>query len=147
MRIRIKFFEKVFNHAEESLQDASHLFSTQHPIASTVRAVINLEAAGTTGREILFQATSEEMIQAYSHVPRPFGTIFANDIFSSGIILSDTDFRQFEQYMNVTGLDIAIVGNSYLYHMRKDLVENIQAGVAQNMAENVLALLHYLSEE
>ena len=25
----------MFNHAEESLQDGSHLFSTQHPIAST----------------------------------------------------------------------------------------------------------------
>ncbi|TFK34083.1 hypothetical protein BDQ12DRAFT_690347, partial [Crucibulum laeve] len=137
----------LFNHAEESLQDGSHLFSTQHPIASTVRAVINLEAAGTTGRELLFQATSEQMIEAYSHVPRPFGTIFANDIFSSGIILSDTDFRQFEQYLNVTGLDMAIVGNSYLYHMRKDLVENIEAGVAQNMAENTLALLQYLSAE
>ncbi|RDB27664.1 putative endoplasmic reticulum metallopeptidase 1 [Hypsizygus marmoreus] len=135
----------LFNHAEESLQDGSHLFSTQHPIAPTVRAIINLEAAGTTGREILFQATSEEMIEAYSHVPRPFGTVFANDIFSSGIILSDTDFRQFEQYLNVTGLDMAIVGNSYLYHMRKDLVENIQAGVAQNMAENTLELLRYLS--
>ncbi|KAG6901677.1 hypothetical protein C0995_009232 [Termitomyces sp. Mi166 len=136
---------EVFNNAEESLQDASHLFSTQHPIASTVRAVINLEAAGTKGRELLFQATSEEMIQAYSHVPRPYGTVFANDIFSSGIILSDTDFRQFEQYLNVTGLDMAVVGNSYLYHMRKDLVENIQPGVAQNMAENTLALLRYLS--
>ncbi|KAF9458872.1 hypothetical protein BDZ94DRAFT_1225561 [Collybia nuda] len=135
----------LFNHAEESLQDGSHLFSTQHPVAPTIRAAINLEAAGTTGREILFQATSEEMIQAYSHVPRPFGTIFANDIFSSGIILSDTDFRQFEQYLNVTGLDMAIIGNSYLYHMRKDLVENIQAGVAQNMAENTLALLQHLS--
>ncbi|GLB41442.1 putative peptide hydrolase [Lyophyllum shimeji] len=135
----------LFNHAEESLQDGSHLFSTQHPIAPTVRAVINLEAAGTTGREILFQATSHEMISAYSHVPRPFGTIFANDIFSSGIILSDTDFRQFEEYLNVTGLDMAIVGNSYLYHMRKDLVENLQPGVAQNMAENTLALLRYLS--
>ncbi|KAF8201539.1 hypothetical protein BJ912DRAFT_1019472 [Pholiota molesta] len=121
----------LFNHAEESLQDGSHLFSTQHPIAKTVRAVVNLEAAGTTGREILFQATSEQMIEAYSHVPRPYGTIFANDIFSSGIILSDTDFRQFEQYLNVTGLDMAIVGNSYLYHMRKDLVENIQPGTAQ----------------
>ncbi|KAG5727720.1 hypothetical protein E4T56_gene20743 [Termitomyces sp. T112] len=137
----------LFNNAEESLQDASHLFSTQHSIASTVRAVINLEAAGTNGRELLFQATSEEMIQAYSHVPRPYGTVFANDIFSSGIILSDTDFRQFEQYLNVTGLDMAVVGNSYLYHMRKDLVENIQPGVAQNMAENTLALLRYLSAE
>ncbi|CCM00596.1 uncharacterized protein FIBRA_02632 [Fibroporia radiculosa] len=144
-------FFGVFNNAEESLQDASHLFSTQHPTASTVRAAVNLEAAGTTGREILFQATSEQMIRAYARVPRPFGTIVANEVFSSGIILSDTDFRQFEQYLNVTGLDassmflIAIVGNSYLYHMRKDVVENIEPGVAQHMGENVLSLLLYLS--
>ncbi|KAF8991054.1 hypothetical protein BDQ17DRAFT_1401943 [Cyathus striatus] len=135
----------LFNHAEESLQDGSHLFSTQHEVAPTVRAMINLEAAGTQGRELLFQATSEEMIEAYSHVPRPFGTIFANDVFGSGIMLSDTDFRQFEEYLNVTGLDMAIVGNSYLYHMRKDLVEHIEAGVAQNMGENALALLLHLS--
>ncbi|KIM39558.1 hypothetical protein M413DRAFT_447037 [Hebeloma cylindrosporum] len=135
----------LFNHAEESLQDGSHLFSTQHPIAPTVRAMVNLEAAGTTGREILFQATSEQMIEAYSRVPRPYGTIFANDIFSSGIILSDTDFRQFETYLNVTGLDMAVVGNSYLYHMRKDLVENIEPGTPQHMGENTLALIRYLS--
>ncbi|KXN84133.1 hypothetical protein AN958_00403 [Leucoagaricus sp. SymC.cos] len=137
----------LFNNAEESLQDGSHLFSTQHPIASSIRAVINLEAAGTTGRELLFQATSEQMIQAYSHVPRPFGTVFANDVFSSGILLSDTDFRQFEHYLNITGLDMAVVGNSYLYHMRKDLVENIEPGVAQHMAENTLALLQFLSSD
>ncbi|KIK67879.1 hypothetical protein GYMLUDRAFT_36677 [Collybiopsis luxurians FD-317 M1] len=135
----------LFNNAEESLQDGSHLFSTKHEVASTVRAAINLEAAGTTGRELLFQATSFEMISAYSHVPRPHGTVVANDVFSSGIILSDTDFRQFQQYLNVTGLDIAVVGNSYLYHMRKDLVENIQPGVAQNFGENTLALLLHLS--
>ncbi|KAJ7131725.1 hypothetical protein C8R43DRAFT_1024401 [Mycena crocata] len=135
----------LFNHAEESLQDGSHLFSTQHPIAHTVRAVINLEAAGTTGRELLFQATSEEMVEAYSHVPRPFGTIFANDVFNSGVLLSDTDFRQFEEYLDVPGLDIAIVGNSYLYHMRKDLVEHIEVGVPQNMGENTLALIKHLT--
>ncbi|EIN06322.1 hypothetical protein PUNSTDRAFT_106562 [Punctularia strigosozonata HHB-11173 SS5] len=135
----------LFNHAEESLQDGSQLYSTQHPTASTVRAVINLEAAGTTGRPLLFQATSSDMIAAYSKVPRPFGTILANEIFSSGVLLSDTDFRQFEEYIGVPGLDIAVVGNSYLYHMRKDLVENIQPGVAQDMAENTLALLTHLS--
>ncbi|ESK96806.1 endoplasmic reticulum metallopeptidase 1 [Moniliophthora roreri MCA 2997] len=135
----------LWNNAEESLQDGSHLFSTQHPVAPSIRAVINLEAAGTTGKELLFQASSEQMIEAYSHVPHPHGTVIANDIFSSGIILSDTDFRQFQEYLNVTGLDMAVVGNSYLYHMRKDLVENIQPGVAQNMAENTLALLQYLS--
>ncbi|KIO07538.1 hypothetical protein M404DRAFT_997720 [Pisolithus tinctorius Marx 270] len=135
----------LFNNAEESLQDGSHLYATQHETAPTVRAAVNLEAAGTTGPTLLFQATSEQMIEAYSHVPRPYGTIFANEIFSSGILLSDTDFRQFEQYLNVTGLDMAVVGNSYMYHMRGDLVENIQPGVAQHMADNTLALLRYLS--
>ncbi|KAG9099279.1 hypothetical protein FRC06_005442 [Ceratobasidium sp. 370] len=112
----------LFNNAEESLQDGSHLYATQHHTASTVRAMINLEAAGSTGPELLFQATSEEMIQAYSHVPRPFGTVLANDVFSSGIIMSDTDFRQFQEYQNLTGLDMAI-----------------------HMAENTLALLTHLS--
>ena len=28
-------------------------------------------------------------------------------------------------------LQMAIVSNSYLYHMRKDLVENVEPGVAQ----------------
>ncbi|CAL1714519.1 unnamed protein product [Somion occarium] len=131
----------LFNNAEESLQDGSHLYSTQHPTAKTVRAAINLEAAGTTGPELLFQATSEQMIQAYSKVPRPFGTVVANEIFSSGIMMSE----QFELYLNVTGLDMAVVGNSYLYHTRLDLVENIEPGVAQHMADNTLALLLYLS--
>ncbi|KAI0364703.1 hypothetical protein BV20DRAFT_1029237 [Pilatotrama ljubarskyi] len=135
----------LFNNAEESLQDGSHLFSTQHPVAKTVRAAVNLEAAGTTGPELLFQATSEQMIKAYSKVPRPYGSVVANEIFSSGIILSDTDFRQFELYLNVTGLDMAVVGNSYLYHMRKDLVENIEPGVAQHMADNALAILLHLT--
>ncbi|KAH8104118.1 hypothetical protein BXZ70DRAFT_924624 [Cristinia sonorae] len=135
----------LFNNAEESLQDGSHLYATQHHTAPSVRAIINLEAAGTTGPELLFQATSEQMIQAYSRVPRPFGTVIANDVFSSGVIMSDTDFRQFELYLNVTGLDMAVVGNSYLYHTRLDLVENIEPGVAQHMAENALALLQYLS--
>ncbi|KAI0705019.1 hypothetical protein C8T65DRAFT_653452 [Cerioporus squamosus] len=135
----------LFNNAEESLQDGSHLFSTQHPLAKTVRAAINLEAAGSTGPELLFQATSEQMIKAYAKVPRPYGSVIANEIFSSGIILSDTDFRQFQLYLNVTGLDMAVVGNSYLYHMRKDVVENIEPGVAQHMAENTLALLLHLT--
>lgn len=54
-----------------------------------MKAVINLEAAGSTGGALLFQATSKEMIEAYSKVPRPHGTVVAADIFSSGIIMSE----------------------------------------------------------
>lgn len=71
----------------ETLQDGSHLYSTEHSTAPTVKAMINLEgilipfvrasstmadlllAAGSTGGALLFQATSKEMIEAYVHAP------------------------------------------------------------------------------
>ncbi|KAK4055194.1 hypothetical protein OIV83_000474 [Microbotryomycetes sp. JL201] len=135
----------LFNGAEESLQDASHMFITQHPLKDSVRAVINLEACGVAGPEIVFQATSEEMIRALAKTPRPYATVLASEIFSTGLILSDTDFRQFAEYGNLTGLDMAIVQNSYLYHTRLDLPEFIEPGATQHMGENVIALLEYLT--
>ena len=137
----------LFNDAEESLQDASHMFITQHPWAKTVRAMINLEAAGNTGPSILFQATSSKMIEAYSYAPHPYGTVLASDIFKTGLILSDTDFRQFDQYGNLTGLDMAVVGNSYAYHTRLDTTANIERGSAQQFGENTIAILTYLIQE
>lgn len=79
----------LFNNAEESLQDGSHLFSTQSELASSIKAVVNLEAAGSKGSSMLFQATSEEMVRAYSKVPYPHGTVLAADVFASGIMGSD----------------------------------------------------------
>jgi hypothetical protein len=79
----------LWNGAEETLQDGSHMYSVQHETAKTVRAVINLESAGTSGGALLFQATSREMIEAYSHAPHPRGTVIAADVFASGILLSE----------------------------------------------------------
>lgn len=136
----------LFNNGEESLQDASHLYITSnHTTVPSVRSVINLEACGVSGPELLFQAASTEMIKAYGKSPYPYGTVLANDVFSSGIVLSDTDYRQFVEYGKVIGLDMAIVGNSYLYHTRKDLPEYIQPGVIQHFGENVLAIVDYLT--
>jgi len=87
--------------------------------------VINLEACGYSGKAILFQAGSPAMIRLMSAVPYPHGTVAvrrqlvgcmhslvapahpviqlsttlaclqANDVFKTGIIVSDTDYRQF----------------------------------------------------
>ncbi|KAF9569516.1 hypothetical protein EC968_002603 [Mortierella alpina] len=137
----------LFNGGEESLQDASHSFITAHELKDSVRAVVNLEACGTSGPEILFQANSREMIDAYRKVPYPHGTVLANDLFATGLILSDTDFRQFVEHGNLTGLDMAVYKNSYLYHTHLDLDESMEAGLPQHMGENALALATYLTEE
>ncbi|KAF8925126.1 hypothetical protein BGZ58_001118 [Dissophora ornata] len=137
----------VFNGGEESLQDASHSFITTHELRNTVRAVINLEGCGTSGPEILFQANSKPMIEAYRKVPYPHGTVMGNDLFSTGIILSDTDFRQFVDYGNLTGLDMAVYKNSYLYHTHLDLDEFMEQGLPQHLGENTLALATYLADE
>lgn len=39
------------------------------------------------------------------------------------------------------GIDLAVVGHSYYYHTTKDTVENIEPGVAQHFAENVLEIV------
>ncbi|RUO97088.1 hypothetical protein BC936DRAFT_141000 [Jimgerdemannia flammicorona] len=141
----------LFNGAEETLQDATHAFITNHELKDSIRAVINLEACGTTGREILFQANSREMIEAYKRVPYPHGTVMvrdlANDVFRTGLVLSDTDFRQFVHYGNLTGLDMALYKNSYLYHTHLDQPGNMEPGALQHMGENTLALIEYLTNE
>lgn len=134
----------MWNGGEETLQDGSHLYSTEHSTAPTVKAIINLEAAGSTGGALLFQATSKEMIEAYMHVPFPSGTVIAADVFASGILMSDTDFGQFEKYLGVSGLDMAIVGHSYFYHTHRDTVKHLQKGTAQHFTSNIQAIVDHL---
>ncbi|KAJ3060776.1 hypothetical protein HDU98_003262, partial [Podochytrium sp. JEL0797] len=135
----------LFNGGEESLQDASHAFSMFHPLAKTVRTFINLEAMGNSGKEVLFQANSQGLVEAYARsVRRPHGTASSNDLFSSGLIMSDTDYRQFVDYGSMLGIDMAIYQNSYLYHTMLDTAENVETGLIQHLGDNTLDLVSYL---
>ncbi|KAG0278782.1 hypothetical protein BGZ95_003180 [Linnemannia exigua] len=137
----------LFNGAEESFQDASHSFIVNHELKGSVRAVVNVEGTGTHGPEILFQANARVMIDAYSKAPYPHGTVLANDLFETGIILGDSDFRIFRDHGNITGIDMAIYKNSYLYHTQLDINENMQVGVPQHTGENVFAIVNYVADE
>ncbi|KAJ3291758.1 hypothetical protein HK104_005826 [Borealophlyctis nickersoniae] len=137
----------LWNGAEESLNDAAHGFITKHKWKDTVRAVLNMEAMGNGGQEILFQANSKEMIEAYSRVPHPHGNVLSNDIFRSGLILSETDYRQFVQHGKVAALDMAYYQNSYLYHTMLDVEETLQKGSLQHFGDNAWSILEYLLTE
>ncbi|KRG04649.1 uncharacterized protein Dmoj_GI19046 [Drosophila mojavensis] len=138
----------LFNGAEEIGLLASHGFVTQHKWAPNCKAVVNLDAAGSGGREILFQTGPNHpwLVEYYKkYVKHPFGTTVAEEIFQAGIIPSDTDFRQFRTYGNIPGLDMGQCFNGFVYHTKYDLIDVIPRESFQNTGDNVLSLVRALA--
>lgn len=133
----------VFNGAEEAGLRASHGFITQHKWASDIKAFINLEAAGSGGKESLFQTGPGNtwLLQHYKAVHRPFAQCAGEEIFQSGLIPSDTDFRIFRDYGNLSGMDFAHATKGYRYHTRFDSINFLTRGVLQRTGENMLSLV------
>ncbi|XP_053965331.1 endoplasmic reticulum metallopeptidase 1-like isoform X1 [Anastrepha ludens] len=138
----------LFNGAEENPLQASHGFITQHKWAKYCKAVINLDSSGSSGREILFQSGPNNpwLVDLYgSSVKRPFATTFAEELFQSGIIPSDTDFRIFKNFGHIPGLDMAHNYNGYVYHTKFDTSDIIPRGNLQNTGDNLLGLVRAFS--
>jgi len=98
----------------------------------------------------------------------PFATTMAEEIFQTGIVPSDTDFVIFtdygdivgkEQYLNIliwisadeyiifhiTGYDIGLVCNGFVYHTKYDQYDIIPRASIQNTGDNLLALAKALA--
>ncbi|XP_050068625.1 endoplasmic reticulum metallopeptidase 1-like [Anopheles maculipalpis] len=138
----------LFNGAEETPLHASHGFITGHRWARQVRAFLNLESAGSGGKELLFQSDPQHpwLIEAYARAVRhPFGQAIGEEIFQLGIIPSDTDFRIFRDFGFIPGLDLAHIFNGYRYHTRYDSVKYLEPAVLQRTGDNILSLTRLLA--
>ncbi|XP_053965127.1 endoplasmic reticulum metallopeptidase 1-like [Anastrepha ludens] len=132
----------LFNGAEEEGLDGAHGFVTQHKWAKNCKVVINLDAAGSGGRELLFRSSASNswLINYYRKVPHPFATTLAEDIYQTNFISSGTDFRIFRDYAGMLGLDLAYIHNGYVYHTEYDSMKVLPIGSLQNTGDNVLSL-------
>ncbi|KAH8285617.1 hypothetical protein KR054_011702, partial [Drosophila jambulina] len=138
----------LFNGAEELGLQGSHGFITQHKWAENCKMVINLEVAGSGGRDLLFQTGPNKpwIVKYYRlYAKHPFATTIAEEIFQGGLLPSDTDFRIFRDFGNVPGLDMAQINNGYVYHTIFDAFKVIPGRSVQNTGNNVLALVKAFS--
>ncbi|EDX06745.1 endoplasmic reticulum metallopeptidase 1 [Drosophila simulans] len=139
----------LFNGAEENPLEASHGFITQHKWAENCKALINLEVAGSGGRDLLFQSGPNNpwlIKYYYQNAKHPFATTMAEEIFQSGILPSDTDFRIFRDYGQLPGLDMAQISNGYVYHTIFDNVQAVPIDSLQSSGENALSLVRAFAD-
>eukprot|EP00873_Tetraselmis_striata_P008171 jgi/Tetstr1/428435/TSEL_018449.t1 len=140
----------LFNGGEETLSQAAHGFAAHHPWAKSIGAFINLESGGPHGLDVMFQSTGDWTSQAYARAAvYPRGNVMAQDIFLTGLIPADTDFRMFsaQHYGWLPGIDIAFVLGAHQYHTLQDTLQNIPPGTLQVMGENAVAALREFSYE
>lgn len=77
--------------------------------------------------------------------PYPNGQVTAEELFHSGLIPSDTDFRIFRDYGHVPGMDFAHVMNGYRYHTKYDHVDYIPPEALQRTGTNILELVRIIA--
>ncbi|TGZ61195.1 hypothetical protein CRM22_008123 [Opisthorchis felineus] len=136
----------LFNGAEESGLLTSHAFVTQHRWANDVKSFLNLEGTGAGGRLFVFQSSPDESSQLLlgtyeSCFHYPYADVFGEEIFQSGLIPSDTDFRIFRDFGFVPGLDMAYVRDGYAYHTPFDTEARISEECLQQNGEEILRFL------
>ncbi|HVR42265.1 MAG TPA: M28 family metallopeptidase [Thermoanaerobaculia bacterium] len=137
----------LFNDGEELGLFGADAF-LQHPWAAHVRTFLNLESAGPGGRPVLFQIGPGNAWLASlwaSEAPYPRGSVLAQDVFESGAIPSDTDFRVYRDDGGLRGIDFALYEDGWRYHTPLDTPEAVASGSIQVMGANALAMVRALA--
>ncbi|KAL3316944.1 Endoplasmic reticulum metallopeptidase 1 [Cichlidogyrus casuarinus] len=141
----------LFNGAEESILPASHAFVEQHPWSRDAIAFINLEGAGAGGRQVVFQTGPGSSCQIFMNAftrsaQNPLANVIGEELFQSGIIPADTDFRIFRDYGHIPGIDMAYISDGYAYHTEHDVASRVSddciALAGNNLVDLVIELVN-----
>lgn len=114
-------------------------FVKSSPLAQDVRAVVNLEARGTTGPAYLFQTgpgVGDAIAHFAAHSSKPATSSIAALVYEK--LPNDTDLTVFLR-AGWTGLNFAFIGGVRRYHTPRDDLEHLDGRSLQHLADGALA--------
>jgi hypothetical protein len=134
----------IFTDGEElGLMGAAAI--VKDPIMGWVRAVLNFEAVGSSGPNVLFETSqgSGRVLEAWARSGSPAGASCMEAIYK--VLPNDTDFTLFRR-ARVPGINFGATGDSYSYHTTRDTTARLDPALVRQAGENALATVETLDE-
>jgi peptidase M28-like protein len=134
---RHTLFVLVTDGEEPGLMGAAGLV-TDRGVMDRLQAYINVEATGSGGTAMLFEAGPGNgwIVKPWARsAPHPRGASFAVEIYHR--LPNDTDFSILKR-RDVPGLNFAAIGDSYPYHTARDTPDRLSDVTLRNTGENAV---------
>ena len=131
--------------AEEIGLLGAKAFVEEHPWIDSVKAVVNLDARGTSGPSLMYETSEQNLWLARlfaRKIRRPFTSSVFVEIYKT--MPNDSDFTIFKR-KGIAGYNFAFIGSASRYHTAQDNLENVSPGSLQHQGDNALALVRALS--
>ena len=132
---------------EESGLLGAAWFVDHSPFAKDVKAVVNLEARGTSGPSLLFETVGDNWtIPLYAkRASHPTTSSVFATIYS--LMPNDTDLSVFKKKQDsLVGVNFAFIQDPLRYHTRGDNFENVSPASIQHHGDNALAAVRGMAE-
>jgi len=126
--------------AEETGLHGAEAFFGQHPLASQIGVLLNVEGAGTRGPSMVLRTSMANAwyMKAYRDLAaQPAGTSLANEIFKR--MPNDTDFSV-AMRAEVPGIDFSFAVERNHYHTPNDSPANLDPRTVQHHGDNLFPL-------
>jgi len=134
---RHTLFVLVTDGEESGLMGAAGLV-TDRAVMDRLQAYINIEATGSGGTSMLFEAGPGNgwIVKPWARsAPHPRGASFAVEIYRR--LPNDTDFSILKR-RDVPGLNFAAIGDSYPYHTARDTPDRLSDETLRLTGENAV---------
>lgn len=135
----------VFTDGEENGLLGAEGFAQLHPLAKTVRTVVNVDARGSHGPSNLFETSTNNawlVALAAKNLERPVSSSLFYEVYRR--MPNDTDFTVMKPTAN--GVNFANLAGIDDYHTPLDSLANADLGTLQHHGEQVLAMARALGE-